>query len=213
MQRYDAQNSYVTLGNQLLFANQMLQQLMVSESTMDRIESIEELIGLLEGMLSPYYPFMSLNYYDERQMKMVKFDSYEKAMKHLSQQLKENRKYVDDKLTRHQYVYWLNRKYQLLSSCYGRLKLVPELSGGNDMGAVEDQIPDEVSEMPPSTQRDYENTDELAEERYDEPEPIKPKSLPQRNMNNPVLQRKIVPQPVMESYDETDFSLEDDPTE
>lgn len=204
MQRYDASNSYVTLGNQLLLANQMLQQLMVSDSTMDRIESIEELIGLLEGMLSPYYQFMSLHYYDDKKMKMVKYNDYETAMRHLSQMLKENRRFVDDKMTRHQYIYWLNRKYQLLSSCYGKLKLVPELSGGNDMGAVEDQIPDEVAEMP---EQEYAEEERLPEKPIHRP-PVYQNRPPQR----PVVAKPLPKKPELPpDYDETDFIIDDEP--
>lgn len=214
MQRYDAQNSYVTLGNQLMLANQMLQQLMVSESTFDRIESIEELVGLLEGMLSSYYPFMSLTYFDVKENKMVTFKNYETAMKHLTLKLKENSVFVEDKMTRGRYIYWLNRKYQLLSSCYGKLKLVPELSGGADMGAVEDEIPEEVSNIP-----DEEYIDEQPI-----PVPVKPKVVAPRPLSplekiKKEYEEKIAKEEAKmkkgsadaEEDDDADFELEDEP--
>ena len=220
LQRYDAQNSYITLGNQLLLANQMLQQLMVSENTFDRVNAIRDQMSLLEGMLSSYYPFMNLEYFDETKNKMVKIIGYEKSMQHITSKLKENETFVEDRMTRGKYVYWLNKKYQLLSSCYGKLKLVPELSGGADMGAVEDQIPDEVSQVP--------NEEDQLDDEYPTPEPpkkkaISPKPLSELEKIKLEYEKRIADEEKKlgltkkgktdaDNYDEADFELEDEPT-
>lgn len=129
---YDAQNSYLTLGMEMIESNRDLRAVIAQENTMDKVQRLEALITYIDQRMAPYREFMRLEYFDRDTLKMVKIDDYEKAMRYIFEKIKENRVHLEDRLERPKYMFWILQWSGLISSAYSKLKMVPEMSYGDD---------------------------------------------------------------------------------
>lgn len=159
---YDAQNSYLTLGMEMIESNRDLRAVIAQENTMDKVQRLEALITYIDQRMAPYREWMRLEYFDRDELKMIKIDNYEDAMKYIFKKIKENRVHLEDRLERPKYMFWILQWSGLVSSAYPKLKMVPEMSYGDD-----DSLMQRVGV-------DKEVVQETPEDKTEENEPIQP---------------------------------------
>jgi hypothetical protein len=131
-QMYDAQNAALTLGFLVLEHAQKTMDLLLRENSLDKIQSYEMFLDWLDGQLAGYRSDMKLKFLDKKTNKIAVFENYESAMILIYKMLKETEGAKNDKQERQEYVYWLNRRAELLASCYESIRLTPERKAGEE---------------------------------------------------------------------------------
>jgi hypothetical protein len=114
--------------------------LLLRENSLDKIQSYEMFLDWLDGQLAGYRNEMKLNFFDKKTQKIAEYPSYEVAMKHIYKMLQEHEGAKNDKTERSDYVYWLNRRAELLASCYESIRLTPERKAGEDRWEEDAQV-------------------------------------------------------------------------
>ena len=139
---YDARNASLTLGIEIIETSRNIKYLLRESHDIDYAENIRKTIDFMDGYLQHYRDDMKLEYYDQEKKIMIKFDNYEKAIRHIMEKLSEAKNSLEDGESM-EYIYWLNRWNELLASCFPKLGLLPPSRAEKPQRQLIDEANDE----------------------------------------------------------------------
>lgn len=167
MQGYDARNASLTLGMEIIETNRNIRFLLRETLDIMNIKSVEATLDWMDGYLQHYRDDMKLSYWDPTTKKMITSKKYEEAMELIQGGLEEAEHYLEeDRMQRIKYVFWLNRRSELLASCFPKLGLLPPSRADGPQRKFMDEQGDEESEEPEIVLTDMGEEDTEEEEPY-----------------------------------------------
>lgn len=123
---YNASNSNLTAGFEILETNRAIKSLLMDSFNVSNIKSAEAIIDNLDGFLHRYRSHMSLKFFNPFSKEIESYTDYWLAIKKIKTKIFESETLLEeDRMNRFNYIFWLNRWYELLSSCFHKLNLVP----------------------------------------------------------------------------------------